>query len=146
MKYAYHLLVENVEIRRFPGKTEKERRRTYLVRTWICVILHYISNMHKKNMILEIKALENAVTMGYIQLDYGPLHVLWQVSFGCWVTWCISSWQEYYKSVIFFNFTKLLFLNDKIYSYTKKTIWHLAIWQNWCFGQFYHSKICKIEK
>ena len=23
----------------------------------------------------------------------------------------------------------------------KKTIWHLAIWQNWCFGQFYHSKI-----
>jgi hypothetical protein len=23
-----------------------------------------------------------------------------------------------------------LFLNDKIYSYTKKTIWHLAIWQN----------------
>ena len=28
----------------------------------------------------------------------------------------------------------------------KKAIWHLAIWQNWCFGQFYHSKICKIEK
>ena len=26
-----------------------------------------------------------------------------------------------------------------ICSYTKKTIWHLAIW-------FYHSKICKIEK
>ena len=23
----------------------------------------------------------------------------------------------------------------------KKNIWHLAIWQNWCFGQFYHSKI-----
>ena len=23
----------------------------------------------------------------------------------------------------------------------KKAIWHLAIWQNWCFGQFYHSKI-----
>ena len=20
---------------------------------------------------------------------------------------------------------------------TKKTIWHLPIWQNWCFGQFY---------
>ena len=77
---------------------------------------------------------------------YGPLHVLWQVSFGCWVTWSISSWQVYYKSVFFFNFTKLQFLNDKIYSYTKKTIWHLAIWQNWCLGQFYHSKICKIEK
>ena len=28
----------------------------------------------------------------------------------------------------------------------KKTIWHLAIWQNWCFGLFYHSKICHIEK
>jgi hypothetical protein len=23
----------------------------------------------------------------------------------------------------------------------KKAIWHLAIQQNWCFGQFYHSKI-----
>ena len=31
----------------------------------------------------------------------GPLHVLRQVSFGCWVTWFISSWQEYYKSVFF---------------------------------------------
>ena len=29
------------------------------------------------------------------------IHVLWQVSFGCWVTWSISSWQEYYKSVLF---------------------------------------------
>ena len=26
----------------------------------------------------------------------------------------------YYKSVFFFNFTKFQFLNDKIYSYTKK--------------------------
>ena len=33
--------------------------------------------------------------------DLGPLHVLWQVSFGCWVTWSISSWQKYYKSVFF---------------------------------------------
>ena len=24
--------------------------------------------------------------------------MLWQVSFGFWVTWSISSWQEYYKS------------------------------------------------
>ena len=31
----------------------------------------------------------------------GPLHVLWQVSFGFWVTWSISSWQKYYKSVFF---------------------------------------------
>ena len=23
----------------------------------------------------------------------------------------------------------------------KKKNWHLAIWQNWCFGQFDHSKI-----
>ena len=33
--------------------------------------------------------------------NLGPLHVLLQVSFGCWVTWSISSWQEYYKSVFF---------------------------------------------
>ena len=36
------------------------------------------------------------------------------------------------------------FLNDKIFSYKpKKAIWRLAIWQNWCFGQFYYSKIEK---
>ena len=29
---------------------------------------------------------------------YGPLHVVCQVSFGFWVTWSISSRQEYYKS------------------------------------------------
>ena len=34
-------------------------------------------------------------------LFLGPLRVVWQVSFGCWVTWSISSWQEYYKSVFF---------------------------------------------
>ena len=32
-------------------------------------------------------------------------------------------------------------LNDKIYSYTKKIIWHLAIWQNWCFGHIFRSLI-----
>ena len=31
----------------------------------------------------------------------GSLHVVWQVSFGCWITWCISSWQNSYKSVFF---------------------------------------------
>ena len=61
---------------------------------------------------------------------YSLLHVLWQVSFGCWVTWSISSWQEYYKSVFFFNFTKLQFLNDKIYSYTKK-----KLFGTWQFGK-----------
>ena len=36
------------------------------------------------------------------------------------------------------------FLNDKIHSYTKKAIWHLASWQNWFCGQFYHSKIVSV--
>ena len=39
------------------------------------------------------------------------------------------------------NFLKLQFLNDKIYNFTKKDILCLAIWQNWCFGQFYPSRI-----
>ena len=34
-----------------------------------------------------------------------------------------------------------LFLNDRIYSYTKKAIWHLAIWQNWCFGHIFRALI-----
>ena len=38
----------------------------------------------------------------YIRNDIsGPLHVLWQFFFGCWVTWSISSCQKYYKSVFF---------------------------------------------
>ena len=45
----------------------------------------------------------------------GPLHVLWQVSFGSWVTWSISSWKKYYKSVYFSKAewwkTELLFLS-----------------------------------
>ena len=51
--------------------------------------------------------------------DNGLLHVLWQVSFGCWVTWSISSWQEYYQSVFF---PKMNEINDKIYNYSKKPI------------------------
>ena len=70
--------------------------------------------------------------------DLAPPHVLWQVSFGCWVTWSISSWQKCYKSVFFFNFTKLQFLNNKTYSYTKNN--YLAL-GNQCFGQFHHSRI-----
>ena len=33
----------------------------------------------------------------------GPLHVAWHVSFGCWITWSISSWQEHYKSAFLFT-------------------------------------------
>ena len=33
--------------------------------------------------------------------DLGPLHILWQIYFGCWVTWSISIWKEYHKSVFF---------------------------------------------
>ena len=64
-------------------------------------------------------------------MDLGPLHVVWQVSFGCWITWPISSWQNSYKSVFFPKAEWWVFLNDNICSYTKKAIWHLAIWQNW---------------
>ena len=61
-----------------------------------------------------------------LKKGYGPQHVLWQVSFGCWVTWSISSWQEYYKSVFF---TILLNFNFWIVKYTvipKKTYLALA--------------------
>ena len=59
---------------------------------------------------------------------FGPLHVLWQVSFGCWVTWSISSWQKYYKSVFFpkaeWWIAELLFLS--------LNIWGLNFLQNEC--------------
>ena len=50
------------------------------------------------------------------------------------------------KSIIRVSSFPKLYLNDEIYSYTKKTIWHILIWQNCCFGQFYHLKIFTIEK
>ena len=31
------------------------------------------------------------------------------------------------------HFSKIQFLNDKTYAYTKNSL-HLAIWQNWCSG------------
>ena len=51
----------------------------------------------------------------------GSLHVVWQVSFGCWITWSISSWQNSHKSVFFPKAEWWVFLNDKICSYTKKS-------------------------
>ena len=42
--------------------------------------------------------------------------------------------------------TKCLLSNFWMIKFTgipKKAIWHLAIWQHLCFGQFYHSKIEK---
>ena len=37
----------------------------------------------------------------FSKFNWGPLYVLWQVSFGWWVMWSISSWQKYYKSAFF---------------------------------------------
>ena len=79
----------------------------------------------------------NVVSQYYFYGPKGPLHVLWQVSFGFWVTWSISSGQENYKS--FFFFLKLQFLN---YSYTQKS--YLAIWQN-CFGHFITQKFVSLK-
>ena len=69
----------------------------------------------------------------------GPPHVLWEVSFGFWVTWSISSWQENYKSVFF---PKLQFLNDKLQLYPKKLFGTLAK----LFWSIYHSKVSKLKK
>ena len=37
-------------------------------------------------------------------------------------------------------------MGNRTVNYTKKTVGHLVICQNWCFGLFYHPKIWKIEK
>ena len=47
----------------------------------------------------------------------GPLHVLWQVFFGCWVTWSISSWQECLLS-------QSCVMGSRTVNHTKKTISH----------------------
>ena len=74
----------------------------------------------------------------YIFLHYGPLHVLWQVSFCCWVTWSISSWQEYYKSVFFPKWMKWII---------KFTIIPKKLFGTWQYDFIIQKlKICKIEK
>ena len=74
----------------------------------------------------------------------GPLHILWQVSFGCWVTWSISSWQKYHMSVFFpkveWWVAELIFLS--------LNNWGLKFQQNKCsqFSQIYLSseKLSKV--
>ena len=80
--------------------------------------------------------LNNINTPLHCMSGLGPPHVLWQVSFGCWVMWSISSWQKCYKSVFFFNFTKLQFLNNKIYSYTKNNYLALGNLVFWSISSF----------
>ena len=70
------------------------------------------------------------------EAEQAPPHVLWQVSFGWWFTWSISSWQKCYKSVFFFNFTKLQFLKHKIYSYTENNYLALGNLVFWSISSF----------
>ena len=44
------------------------------------------------------------------------------------------------KSIIWLSSVTSWVMGSRNLNYTKKTIWHLAIWQNWCFWQFHHSK------
>ena len=55
---------------------------------------HLFLNLNTKISYLDI-------TIWYQAIISNTLHALWQVSYGCWVTWSISCWQEYYKSVFF---------------------------------------------
>jgi hypothetical protein len=71
---------------------------------WGPMLLHF----KKSNEILETwsplwknLAFEDPPSLNFHNRTDTTLHVLWQVSFGCWVTWSISSWQNYYKSVFF---------------------------------------------
>ena len=52
---------------------------------------------------------------------------------------CRRFWQKKYSFIMANIFLKKKF--SGIYSFTKKAIWHFAIWQNWCFGQLYQSRI-----
>ena len=47
-----------------------------------------------------------------------------------------------YKSIILVSSFPCWVMGSRTLNYTKKTIWHLAIWQNWYFS----SKIFNIEK
>ena len=56
------------------------------------------------------------------------LHVLWQVSFGCWVTWLI--YPKLTKVIQECLLSQCCVMGSRTLNYTKKIIWHLAIWQN----------------
>ena len=68
-----------------------------------CCLAKYLNKQTKWRF---EKYVRKNIQKSYIKTDskrriLGYLHVLWQVSFGCWVTWSISRWKECYKSFFF---------------------------------------------
>ena len=99
---------------------------------------------HKKSW--KMKEITHDLTFYYccdplwLPEDKGPLHVLWQVSFGCWITWSISSCQNPYNRV------KLSFWMVKFTVIQKKTTWHLDLaklmfWSNLSFKNLQDRKV-----
>ena len=83
--------------------------------------------------------------------DIGPLHVIWQVSFGCWITWSISNWQNLYDRVFFgqlssFVNTSLLFTQAQTFSKINpldpfRLTSHQRNWDKHLHFQFYKTSI-----
>ena len=88
-------------------------------------------DIHKIALIklqLYIASLNNIAAASVCNLNLFDFTVVLYVSFDKFIL-AVESRDLSQADKSMSSFPKL-FLNDKIYSYTKKTIWHLAIWQN----------------
>ena len=84
-----------------------------------------ISTFSRKNSNLRVGFILHLFAFYFIYISiYGPLHVLWQVSFGSWVSWSISSWQKNYKSVLFYQ---------TCFWMIKFTVIPKQLFGTWCF-------------
>ena len=111
--------------------------------------LEFLKHSKRHVPVAETQAKRENFDLGFmiLKVHYGPLHVLWRVSFGCWVTWSISSWQKYFKSVYFpkaeWWLAELLFLslNNWGLNFLQNELARLMLWSIFSFKNLQDWKV-----
>ena len=75
----------------------------------------------------------------------GPLRVLWQVILDVESSDLSQADKSFIRVSSFSILQNFNFWMTKFTVIPKKTIWHLAIWKNWCFGQFFVYKFARLK-
>ena len=97
---------------------------------WHCFITVHTSFQHHLHLELELNWLVQNVIELEFELSRSEICGKYFLSFPQKTFWPEKT-----------DIAKCLLFNFWVIKSSKKPFYHLAIWQNWCFGQFYHSKI-----
>ena len=84
-KHTAYFLLKNKILKRFRDNNSN-----------VCACDNFLMEKVRQSVLCTIPA-QSRVEETY----WGPLRVVQQVSFGCWITWSISSWQNPYNRVLF---------------------------------------------